>query len=142
LRFDNDDKIDKALDILDVFADAKNVQAVISRDLLLILYNTLNTDLEFVDSTSPTWKWIDSMLLGTRASNHSFLGKLKTHKVFKVNRHGEEERWLETAEKIAKECGKFVPSEVYSKLVSQREDVPKELVSLYKFAIFFLAARN
>lgn len=135
LRFDNDAKIDKALDILDVFADAKNVQGVISKKSAVdSQYSTLNADLEFVDPMSPTWKWIDTMLHNTRASNHSGLGKLKTHKVFKVNRHGEDKNWLEVAEKIAKECGKFVPSPVYSKYVAQREDIPKELVSLYKNA--------
>lgn len=135
LRFDTDDKIDKALDILDVFADAKNVQAVISKKNAVDLqYATLNADLEYVDPFSPVWKWIDAILHGTRASNHSNLGKLKTHKVFQVNRHQEEKNWLETAEKIARECGKFQPSPVYSKFVSEREDVPKELVSLYKNA--------
>lgn len=135
LRLDNNDKIDKAFDILDVFADAKNVQAVISKKSAVdSQYATLKADLEFVDPSSPTFKWIDAMLHGTRASNHGSLGKLKTHKIFQVNRHGEDTNWLETAEEIAKKCGKFVPSDVYAKLVAQREDVPKELVSLYKNA--------
>lgn len=135
LRFDDNPKIDKALDILDVFADAKNVQAVISKKSAVdSQYATLNADLEFVDPLDPNWKWIDSMVHGTRASNHGSLGKLKTHKIFKVNRHNEEKNWLEASEKIAKECGKSVPSEVYSKLVAQREDIPKDLVPLYKKA--------
>jgi poly [ADP-ribose] polymerase 2/3/4 len=135
LRLDTNDKLDKAFDILDVFGDAKNVQAVISKKSAVdSQYATLNADLEFVDMADPVWKWIDSMLHGTRASNHSGLGKLKTHKVFRVNRHGEDKNWLANAEQIAKECGKFVPSEVYAKLVAGREDVPKELVSLYKNA--------
>jgi poly [ADP-ribose] polymerase len=135
LRFDDNPKIDHAYDVLDIFADAKNVQAVISKKSAVdSQYATLNADLEFVDSASPTFKWIDAMLNGTRASNHGGLGKLKTHKVFKVNRHGEEKNWLEASEKIAKECGKYVPSEVYAKLLAQREDVPKDLVSLYKNA--------
>lgn len=135
LRFDDNPKIDKAFDILDVFADAKNVQAVISKKSAVdSQYATLKAELEYVDPTSPTYKWLDAMLHGTRAGNHGSLGKLKTHKVFKVNRHEEDKNWLEAAEKIAKDCGKFVPSEVYAKLLSQREDVPKDLVSLYKNA--------
>jgi predicted DNA-binding WGR domain protein len=135
LRFDDDPKIDKAFDILDVFSDAKNVQGVIAKkDAVDSQYDTLKADLEFVDPNSPTWRWIDAILNGTRASNHSGLGKLKTHKVFKVNRHGEDKNWMGTAEKIAKECGKFDPSPVYSKFVNSREDVPKDLVSLYKNA--------
>src|ERR1039458_3922074 len=72
LRFDVDAKIDKALDILDVFADAKNVQAVISRKSAVdSQYATLNAELEFIDPSNPTFKWIDNLLHGTRASNHS-----------------------------------------------------------------------
>jgi poly [ADP-ribose] polymerase len=135
LRFDDDAKIDKALDILDVFADAKNVQAVISRKSAVdSQYATLNAELEFIDPTSPTFKWIDNLLHGTRASNHSSLGKLKTHRVFRVARNGEEKTWMTTAEKIAKECGKYSPSEVYAKYLEKREDVPKALQTLYKTA--------
>jgi poly [ADP-ribose] polymerase len=135
LRFDDDSKIDKALDILDVFADAKNVQAVISkRTAVDSQYDTLKADLEFIDPANPTWKWLDAMLLGTRASNHSGLGKLKTHKIFQVNRHDEEKHWLEASEKIAKECGKFVPSPVYAKWVESRPDLDKGRSALYKAA--------
>jgi poly [ADP-ribose] polymerase 2/3/4 len=135
LRFDDDAKIDKALDILDVFADAKNVQAVISKKSAVdSQYATLKADFEFVDPTDPVFVWIDKMLHGTRASNHQGLGKLKTHKVFRVHRHGEEKRWLAAAEKIAGECGKFHPSDVYARFVKERMDIPKELDSLYKKA--------
>jgi predicted DNA-binding WGR domain protein len=135
LRFDDDAKIDKAMDILDVFGDAKNVQAVISkRTAVDSQYATLKADLEFVDPTNPVWKWLDNLMHSTRASNHSGLGKLKTHKIFRVNRHDEEKHWLQSAEHIAKECGKFVPSEVYAKYVDKREDVDKEMMKLYKSA--------
>lgn len=132
LRFDDDIKIDRAHDILDVFGDAKNVQAVISKKSAIdSQYATLNADIEYVDATDPIFKWIDNMLHGTRASNHQGLGKLKTHKIFRINRHKEEKHWLSNAEEIAKECGKFVPSSVYAKYVKERYDVPKEMESLY-----------
>lgn len=135
LRFDDDIKIDHAYDILDVFGDAKNVQAVISKKSAVdSQYATLNADLEFIDPTDPIFKWIDNMLHGTRASNHQGLGKLKTHKVFRLNRHGEEKHWLANAEKIAKECGKFTPSQVYAKYVKERYDVSKDMQSLYNNA--------
>lgn len=135
LRFDDDAKIDKAFDILDVFADAKSVQGVISKkNAVDSQYATLKADLEFVDPSEPVWKWIDAMLHQTRASNHQSLGKLKTHKVFRLNRHDEDKHWIAASEKIARECGKFIPSDVYAKLLAQREDVPKEMVSLYKNA--------
>lgn len=135
LRLDADDKIDKAFDILDVFNDAKNVQSVISKKSAVdSQYATLNADLEWVDPQDPTWKWIDTMLHETRASNHHFLGKLKTHKIYRVQRHNEQKNFLKNAEEIAKECGKHSPSDVYARLVKSRPDVPKELQELYKLA--------
>lgn len=135
LRFDDDNKIDRAFDILDVFNDAKNVQSVISKKSPVdAQYATLNANLEWVDPTDPTWKWLDTMLHETRASNHHFLGKLKTHKIFKVARSGEDKNFIANAEEIAKECGKHAPSDVYARFVKNRPDVPKELQDLYKKA--------
>jgi predicted DNA-binding WGR domain protein len=132
LRLDNDSKIDKAFDILDVFSNAKDVEKVISKKSPVdSQYATLHADLEFVDPTSATWKWLDAMLHKTRAGNHHFLGNLKAHKIFKVTRHNEEKLFLETAEEIAKECGKSNPSQVYAQLVKERPDVPKELRDVY-----------
>lgn len=135
LRLDDDVKIDKAFDILDVFNDSKNVQSVLTtKSAIDSQYATLNATLDFVDSSSPTWKWIDAMLQETRASNHHFLGKLKTHKIFAVKRNGEEDLFVKNAERIAKECGKHSPSPTYAKFVSNRPDVPKDLQDLYKKA--------
>lgn len=135
LRFDDNPKIDKAFDILDVFADAKNVQAVISKKSAVdSQYATLNAELEYVDPKDPTFKWLEAMVLETRASNHSGLGKLKVHKVFKLARNNEDKYFMDNAEKIAKECGKWSPSPIYSNLVKRRPDVPKELQELYQKA--------
>jgi len=135
LRFDDDLKLDKAFDILDVFADAKNAENVISKKSNVdAQYGTLNADFSWIDPNDPTWKWVDSMLHETRAKNHSGLGKLKTHKIFKVNRKNEDKDFLKNAEEIAKECGKHAPSSVYASLVKNRPDVPKELQALYKSA--------
>ena len=134
LRFDDMFKITKAQDILDVFGDAKNVQGVISKKSNIdSQYATLNAELEWVDPSEPTWKWIDTMIHETRASNHSGLGKIKTHKIFKVNRRDEDKHWLAAAEKIAKECGKQTPSSVYERFVKTRPDV-KDLAKLYSAA--------
>lgn len=135
LRFDNDIKIDKAFDVLDIFSDAKNVQTVISKKTAIdSQYNTLKADIDYVDPSDPTWKWIDAMLHETKASNHSFLGKLKTHKIFRVSRNGEYDNFLVNAERIAKECGKSNPANVYAKLVKSRPDIPKDLKDLYEKA--------
>src|SRR5277367_670269 len=126
LRFDSNDKLDKAFDILDVFADAKNVQAVISKKSAVdSQYATLNAEMEYIEHGDPTWKWIEAMVQETRASNHGALGKLKVHKIFRVKRNSEDKNFIENAQCIAKECGKFVPSEVYANLVKKRPDVPK-----------------
>lgn len=135
LRFDDNPKIDKALDILDVFADAKNVQAVISKKSAVdSQYATLKAELEWIDPQDPTWKWIDKMVHDTRAHNHSGLGKLKVHKIFRVRRNSEDKNFIENAQRIAKECGKFDPSETYARLVKERPDVPKALEEIYKRA--------
>lgn len=132
LRLDDDQKIDKAFDILDVFNDAKSVQNVISKKSAVdSQYLTLNAELEYLDPSDPTWKWIDKMIHDTRANNHQSLGKLKTHKIYKLARNGEDKNFLATAEKIAKQCGKHQPSETYAKLVKERPDVPKALQDLY-----------
>lgn len=135
LRLDDDIKIDRAFDILDAFSTAKNVQNVISKNSAVDdQYNTLNANLEYIDSSDPIWKWINTLLLNTRASNHSGLGKLKTHKIFKLERKNEDKYFLETAEKIAKECGKFTPSKVYAEYVKERPDISKDMLKLYKSA--------
>lgn len=135
LRLDSDIKIDKAFDILDVFSNAKDVEKVISKKSNIdSQYSTLHADLEFIEPSDPIWKWIDTMLHNTRASNHHFLGNLKTHKIFKLARNKEQDLFLETAEHIAKECGKSNPSQVYAKLVKERPDVPKELRDIYNKA--------
>jgi poly [ADP-ribose] polymerase 2/3/4 len=135
LRLDTNDKVDKAFDILDVFADAKNVQAVISKKSAVdSQYATLNAEMEYVEPGDPTWKWLEAMVHETRASNHTGLGKLKVHKIFKVKRNNEDKTFLENAERIAKECGKFDPSPVYSTLVKKRPDLSKDLQALYQKA--------
>lgn len=135
LRFDDNVKIDQAFDILDVFSDAKNVQSVISKkNAVDSQYATLNSDLSFVDSSDPTWKWIEALFFKTRARNHGGLGKMKVHNIFKILRKDEDKNFLKSAEVIAKECGKSDPSDVYAGLVKERPDVPKELRDLYKRA--------
>lgn len=132
LRFDDNPKIDKAFDILDVFADAKNIQAVISKKSAVdSQYATLNAELEYVEAGDPTWKWIEKMVHETRAHNHQGLGKLKVHKIFKLKRNSEDKAFIENAQRIAKECGKSALSETYAKLVATRPDVPKALQEIY-----------
>lgn len=135
LRLDSDIKIDKAFDMIEILNQAKDVEAVISKKSAIdSQYAALNAELDWVDPADPTWKWLDAMIHETRASNHSGLGKIKTHKIYKVNRNNEDKNFLKNAEAIAKECGKHSPSSVYANLVKNRPDVPKELQDLYQKA--------
>ncbi len=135
LRLDSDQKLDQALDFLDILGSAKNVQGILTKKSAIDdQFKSLNSEIEFIDPTDPLYKWIHTMFHETRASNHSGLGKLKVHKMFKLNRKNEKEIWLETAEKIAKENCTFNPSSVYAHLIKSRPDIPKELETLYKKA--------
>lgn len=135
IRLNTDQRIDAAFDTLDIFSGAKDVEDILEDDNQLDnQYKTMNTEFEWVDPSSPTFKWMDKMLHDTRASNHHFLGKLKLHKVYKMARNGEDKIFLSAAERIAKECGKFNPSRTYDKLVRERPDLNKDEIALYNKA--------
>lgn len=133
LRFDSNEKIDRALDILDVFYDAKNIEKVLGdKNSVDSQYDSLNADIEFVDQDDPTYKWIDAMFHETRAYNHKGLGKIKVLKVFKLHRKDEEKLFNNTAQKIAKECGKFNPPQILSGFAKNRPDLNKDFIDLYE----------
>lgn len=135
LRFDDDAKIDKGMDILDVFADAKNAEKVLApKSGVDAQYETLNADLSYVDPDELTYKWLEKMLLETRASNHGGLGKLKLHRAFKVGRKNENDHFLKTADAISKTCGRQVFPDALKRHAPERPDVPKELADIYKRA--------
>ena len=135
LRLDSDDKLDKAIDMIEIFSDAKGFEKVLTKKSNTdTQYATLNTEISYIDPNDPTWKWINSMFLGTRAKNHSFLGNIALKKVFKVSRYGEDKNFLKNAEKIAKECSNKIIPETYSKFVKSRPDIPKEFQELYSKA--------
>lgn len=135
LRFDSDEKIDKGFDILDVFADAKNAEKVLSaRSPVDAQYETLNAELEFIEPASLLHKWLERMLVETRAGNHSGLGKLRLHRAFTVNRKKEADHFLKNIETIAKECGRQQLPDVLKRHVPERPDVPKDLQKTYERA--------
>lgn len=101
LRFDSNDKLDSAFDILDSLENAKNAEKVINKkNAVDEQYKTLNCGLEWVDPQDPMFKWIDLLLHKTRAPNHGFLGKIKLNKVFKLERNKEKEKYLTMLDKI------------------------------------------
>jgi len=135
LRLDSSDKIAKAFDILDVFGDAKDIEDAISTQSSIdSQYKTLNSEIEYLEPSTPLWSWIEMMVQKTRARNHSSLGNIKVHRIFSVKRHGEEELFLKNAEKIAKVCTYFSPAEVYAGLITKRPELTKEQKTLYNKA--------
>lgn len=132
LRFDTNEKIDGALDILDVFADAKNIEKVLgSRTSIDNQYESLSADIEFIEPGSPTYKWIDAMVHETRAHNHKGLGKIQVNRIFKLHRREEEAFFNESIATIAKECGKHNPPEILRGFAKNRPDMNKDMLELY-----------
>lgn len=103
LRFDNNDKLDKAFDILDTLEGAKDVQKVlIKKNAIDDQYRTLNTEIEYIDPAEPIWNWINTLFQKTRAPNHHFLGKMKIHNIFRLKRNAEYESYMNMIDQMAK----------------------------------------
>lgn len=135
IRLDSDIKVDKAYDFLDVLFDSKNIDSITStKSNIDTKYNSLNSEINYVDPVSDTYKWIELMFQKTRASNHHFLGEIRLLNVFSVNRKDEKSIFIKNAEKIASECGKYNPSNTYKKLIENRPDVLDEYKDLYRNA--------
>jgi poly [ADP-ribose] polymerase len=138
LRFDTDDKIDRALDILDVFADAKNIEKILGdKNSVDSQYDSLKADLEYIDPTSAIHKWIDAMFHETRAANHKFLGKIRINRIFRLGRHNEPKYFNDTIAEIARECGKHNPPDILKNFVKTRPDLNKDLAEVYAGANVF-----
>jgi predicted DNA-binding WGR domain protein len=117
---------------LDTLMDAKAVGAVLTSNNIDKQYESLNADIEYLDPNEYDFSWIDSMIHGTRASNHHWLGKIKLRNVWKLSRMDEEQIFLKNAKKIAKECGKQTLPKKLAKYVKERPKLSNELFSLYK----------
>lgn len=89
LRLNSLDRVVKKEEILDTFLDAKNISSIIGSNSIDEKYNSLNAEIEWLDPLDPIWKWIENMVHGTRAKNHTFLGKIKIHNIFKLQRNNE-----------------------------------------------------
>jgi predicted DNA-binding WGR domain protein len=119
---------------LDVFLDAKNASGAMAADAEIdARYQSLNAQLRAIEAKDPTFKWLEAMVHDTRAANHKFLGKLKVKSIFALARAGEDLAkdavFLENAERIAKECGKY--SAPHVKKITDRPDLDAKLAKLY-----------
>lgn len=141
LRFDTNDKLDTAFDILDTLEGAKDAEKVLTkRNAVDEQYKSLKTEMEWVDPADPVFKWIDLMFHKTRASNHSFLGKMKVHNIFKLTRNSEYENYISFVENMVRQGNqhrvdlpdllkpiwkeKFRENKEYEKLMEQANILP------------------
>lgn len=111
LRFDSDNKLDAAFDILETLEGAKDVEKILTKkNAIDEQYQSLKTEMEWVNPSDPVFKWIDTLFHKTRASNHSGLGKMAVSNVFKLTRNKEYEIFLNACVKFAKNnAGLVVP---------------------------------
>lgn len=133
LRLDQLDRVVERSDVLDTFLDAKNVASVLGKGSSVdSRYKKLRADLDWLDPKDSVAKWIEKLVLETRASNHQFLGKVKVFNVFRLNRNGESGHFEETLAQIAKEVkGK---SEKPRFTFLQRPDLGKDERKLFQQA--------
>jgi poly [ADP-ribose] polymerase len=117
LRLDTIDKIMEKYDTLDTFLDAKNVESVLGKGSAIDdQYKKLNAKLDWVDPESPSGQWITKLLFDTRASNHSFLGKVKLYNIFSLERNKEDDHFNEALIRIARQVGGKGEKPRYTKL--------------------------
>lgn len=123
LILDTEDKINKKEYDLDTLLDAKAIGATLQSNSVLDQYKSLDTSFDFIDHNEDIFKWLNAMIQETRASNHRYLGKISLLNAWKIQRNGEKNTFLKTANRIAGECGKQVIPDQMKTLVGRRTDV-------------------
>lgn len=132
LLLDDKLKIAQKSEDLDLLLDAKAMGASLNNDAQIDeKYKSMQADICFVENESDEFKWINKLLLGTRASNHHYLGKIKLLTIWKVARKNEDTIFIKNTEKIAKECGKIVIPDIMKNDIKNRPNLSKELEELY-----------
>jgi poly [ADP-ribose] polymerase len=135
LRFDNDDKLDKAFDILDTLEGAKDAEKVLThKSNVDEKYLSLKTEMQYLDPKDPMYRWIDSLFHKTRASNHRGLGKLRVSNIFRLVRPKEYEDYLGTVDKIAKNNASLEVPDNYKAVWSNRPTESKDYEKLMQSA--------
>ncbi len=104
LRFDTNDKLDAAFDILDTLEGAKDVEKILTKKTFVDeQYASLKTGMEWVDPKDPIWNWINSLFIDTWVSSHRYLGNVVVSNVFRLNRQKEYAGYIKQVEEM---CGK------------------------------------
>jgi len=122
LLLDSKSKIDVKEYDLDTLLDAKAMGINLNDSSVDTQYASINTDLEYIDHSDSSFKWLNHFIRHTRASNHRHLGDVILLNAWEVNRHGEDAVFTKTAKKIAEACGgQVVPEKLYN-IVQKRPD--------------------
>jgi poly [ADP-ribose] polymerase 2/3/4 len=135
LRFDDNNKLDTAFDILDTLENAKGSEKVLTKkNAVDEQYKSLKTEMEWIDHTDPAYKWIDTLFHKTRARNHSGLGKLIVSNVFRLIRNQEYEKFLQTASKFSASNYNLIVPDNYQPHWADRPKDHKDYESIRKSA--------
>ncbi|MFA5048314.1 MAG: WGR domain-containing protein [Patescibacteria group bacterium] len=130
LRLNSLDKIMAKHDMLDTFLDAKNVENVMGNDSIVDeQYKKLNAYLEWLDPKDPVNSWIVNLVNETRASNHSFLGKVKIFNIYRLARKQESGYFSSNIERVSREISGKLEKPRFTTL--QRPDLSNDERKLF-----------
>lgn len=123
LLLDDISKINQKEYDLDTLLDAKSIGNSLISDSIYDQYKSLDTDLDYIDSSSSLFGWLSDMVLNTRAKNHNYLRTIKVLNAWKVNRAGENSVFENRMNQIAKEVKTRQPLPVgYRDLMVRRPE--------------------
>ena len=122
LLLNTKEKINQKEYDLDTLLDAKDLNIELTGNDVDLKYKSLDTEISFIEHNDELFNWLNGMIHETRASNHRHLGKITLLNAWYINRNGERDKFNNTAERIAKECGKQVYPDKMETLVKTRPD--------------------
>lgn len=122
LLLNTKEKINQKEYDLDTLLDAKDLNIELTGNDVDLKYKSLDTEISFIDHSDVLFNWLGRMIHETRASNHRHLGNITLLNAWYINRNGERDKFNNTAERIAKECGKQVYPDKMETLVKTRPD--------------------
>ncbi len=142
LRFDTNDKLDAAFEVLDTLENAKDAEKVLTKkNMVDEQYKSLKTDMEYLDPNDPIFKWIDLLFNNSWSNTHSYLGKVRVKNIFRMHRPNEMENYFSSIEKISsqnvkrKELPKLI-SGIWDKRVKEDKHYEKYIDSTNILPLF------
>ncbi len=123
LLIDTEQKVAVLEDELDTLLDAKALGATLTSNSVYDQYRSLDTEFEFINHNNPMFDWLNHLVQDTRASNHSYLGRVVLLNAWEIQRNNERNRFIQRAQQIASECGRQIIPDQMKSLVHKRTDV-------------------